>query len=137
MPNEISRNEPLSGNWPETDAPGVSQRAKELGESAADAARTASAKVQSAGTAAVESLTGAASTVRQKAADYLGASAPRVQEFAEATAGRLSTTADYLRHSDATRMRADVETVVKNHPGPAMLVAAAFGFLLGRALSRE
>jgi hypothetical protein len=27
--------------------------------------------------------------------------------------------------------------VVKNHPGPALLVAAMFGFLLGRALTRD
>ena len=31
----------------------------------------------------------------------------------------------------------DVETVVKNNPGPALLVAAAFGFLLGRAMARD
>ena len=32
---------------------------------------------------------------------------------------------------------ADVESLVKNNPGPALVVAAAFGFLLGRALSRD
>jgi hypothetical protein len=26
---------------------------------------------------------------------------------------------------------------VKNNPGPALLVAAAFGFVLGRALTRD
>jgi hypothetical protein len=34
-------------------------------------------------------------------------------------------------------MMADVETAVKNNPGPALLIAAAFGFLLGRALNRD
>ena len=32
---------------------------------------------------------------------------------------------------------ADVETVVKNNPGPALLVAAVCGFMLGRALTRD
>jgi len=32
---------------------------------------------------------------------------------------------------------ADVETMVKNNPGPALLIAATFGFVLGRALSRD
>jgi ElaB/YqjD/DUF883 family membrane-anchored ribosome-binding protein len=34
-------------------------------------------------------------------------------------------------------MASDVEAVVKNNPGPALLVATAFGFLLGRAMSRD
>ena len=29
----------------------------------------------------------------------------------------------------------DLETLVKNHPGPALLAAAFVGFLAGRALS--
>jgi ElaB/YqjD/DUF883 family membrane-anchored ribosome-binding protein len=32
-------------------------------------------------------------------------------------------------------MMGDVETLVKNNPGPALLVAAAIGFLVGRAFS--
>ena len=35
------------------------------------------------------------------------------------------------------RMMADVESFVKSNPGPALAVATAFGFLLGRALSRD
>jgi len=61
----------------------------------------------------------------------------RVKELASAAADRFSTTADYVRTHDAKRMMADVETVVKNNPGPALLVAAAFGFVLGRALTRD
>jgi ElaB/YqjD/DUF883 family membrane-anchored ribosome-binding protein len=61
----------------------------------------------------------------------------RVKELASAAADRLSTTADYMRTHDAKRMMADVETVAKNYPGPALLVAAAFGFVLGRALTRD
>jgi hypothetical protein len=61
----------------------------------------------------------------------------RVRDLANATADRLNTTADYMRTHDLNRMASDVEAVVKNNPGPALLVAAAFGFLLGRAMSRD
>ena len=60
-----------------------------------------------------------------------------MNEFASAAAERLSTTADYMRTHDAKRMVADVETVVKNNPGPALLAAAVFGFVVGRALTRD
>jgi hypothetical protein len=53
---------------------------------------------------------------------------PKVQEFANAAAERLSTTADYMRSHDAKRMLSDVERVVKNNPGPSLVIAAAFGF---------
>jgi ElaB/YqjD/DUF883 family membrane-anchored ribosome-binding protein len=136
MANEVW-NEPVGTGWPGNDTSEAARKARELGNSAADAARTASAKVQGAGASAVETLTDAAATARQKAGEYLGATAPRVQEFADAAAKRISATADYVRHSDADRIKGDVETLVKNHPGPAMIAAAAVGFLLGRALSRD
>ena len=60
-----------------------------------------------------------------------------VRNVARATADRLSTGADYVRSHDAKRMMADVESFVKSNPGPALAIAAAFGFLLGRALSRD
>ena len=103
--------------------------------SVADMARAAGTTAENTRVAAADKLAGAASAVRQRAEDIPGG--PRVQEFANAAADRLSSTADYLRTSDATRMKSDVETVVKNHPGPALLVAAMFGFLLGRALARD
>jgi ElaB/YqjD/DUF883 family membrane-anchored ribosome-binding protein len=84
---------------------------------------------------AADRLEGAASTVHERADELPGG--PRVKEFAHATADRLSATADYIRDHDARRMMADVETVVKNNPGPALLIAAAFGFVLGRALTRD
>ena len=62
---------------------------------------------------------------------------PKVQQFAHAAAERLSTTADYMRSHDAKRMLADVGNVVKNNPGPSLVIAAAFGFVIGRALTRD
>jgi ElaB/YqjD/DUF883 family membrane-anchored ribosome-binding protein len=78
---------------------------------------------------------GSESSFRDKAQEYLGGE--RVREFADAAADGVSATADYLRNTGATRMRADVEKLVKSNPGPAILVAATVGFLLGRTLNRH
>jgi ElaB/YqjD/DUF883 family membrane-anchored ribosome-binding protein len=82
-----------------------------------------------------EMASSAASAVRDRADQLPGG--PRVQQFANAAADRLSTTADYVRKHDAKHMLSDVERAVKNNPGPALVIAAAFGFVLGRALTRE
>jgi ElaB/YqjD/DUF883 family membrane-anchored ribosome-binding protein len=100
-----------------------------------DMARAAGAKVESSRIAAADGLEGAAATVRDRADEVPGG--PKVQELAHAAADRLSSTADYLRRSDAARMKSDVESLVKNNPGPALALAAVFGFLLGRALTRD
>jgi hypothetical protein len=113
----------------------VADATRDARTSVSDMARAAGARVESGRVAAADRLEGAASTVRQRADEVPGG--PRVQEFAHAAADRLSSTADYLRHNDAARMKSDVETIVKNNPGPALLVAGIFGFLLGRALTRD
>jgi ElaB/YqjD/DUF883 family membrane-anchored ribosome-binding protein len=100
-----------------------------------DVARTATKKVDEGRSMAADRLESAASTVHERADDLPGGQ--RVKEFANAAADRLSTTADYMRTHDAKRMMEDVETMVKNNPGPALLFAAAFGFMLGRALTRD
>jgi ElaB/YqjD/DUF883 family membrane-anchored ribosome-binding protein len=85
--------------------------------------------------AAADGLENVASTARDRADDLPGG--PRVQQFAHATADSLGTTADYVRSHEPAEMMRDIGTIVKSHPGPALVVAAAFGFLLGRALSRD
>lgn len=99
------------------------------------AARTAADAVDQGRTAAADRLAETASAVRDRSEALPGGQ--RVREFAHAAADRLSSTADYVRTHDLSRMGNDVEDVVRNHPGPALLVAAAFGFLLGRALARD
>lgn len=79
--------------------------------------------------------TGDEPTFREKAQEYLGGR--RVQEFADAAAEQVSEASDYLRNTDAQRMRADIERLVRSNPGPAILIAATFGFLLGRTLNRH
>ena len=96
---------------------------------------TASQTVDDARKTAAERLVSAASAVRDRADQLPGG--PKVQEFAHAAAERLSTTADYMRSHDAKRMLSDVERVVKNNPGPSLVIAAAFGFVIGRAFTRD
>ena len=97
----------------------LADRAAEAKDSMSDMAAAATKKVDE---------------VQERLGEFPGGQ--RVKELASAAADRVSTTADYVRTHDAKRMMADVETVVKNNPGPALLVAAAFGFVLGRSLTR-
>jgi ElaB/YqjD/DUF883 family membrane-anchored ribosome-binding protein len=113
----------------------VADRASEARDSMSDMARTATEAVDDGRSMAADRLDSAASTVPERTDDLPGG--PRAKEFAQAAADRLSTTADYMRTHDAKDIMADVETVVKNNPGPALLIAAAFGFMVGRALTRD
>lgn len=113
----------------------ATDREKEARDAMSDMARTAAEKVNEGREATAKGLDSAASTVRDRADQVPGG--PRVKEFAHGAADRLSTTADYIRSHDATRVMADLEGLVKNNPGTALVVAAAFGFVLARALSRD
>lgn len=113
----------------------IADRARDAKETVSDMATAASSKVEEGRATTAKGLDTAASAIHQRADELPGG--PRVTEFAHSAADRLSTTAEYMRTHDTRRMMADVETVVKNNPGPALMIAAAFGFLLGRALSRD
>ena len=113
----------------------LADRATEAKESMSDMAATATKKVDDGRSMVADRLDSAVSAVRERVGEIAGGQ--RVKELASAATDRLSTTADYMRTHDAKRMMADVETVVKNNPGPALLFAAAFGFVLGRALTRD
>jgi ElaB/YqjD/DUF883 family membrane-anchored ribosome-binding protein len=110
-------------------------RAGDLKESMSDMARTASQTVDDGRKIAAERLGSAASAVRDRADQLPGG--PKVQQFAHTAADGLNTTADYVRSHDAKHMLSDVKRVVKNNPGPSLVIAAAFGFMLGRALTRD
>lgn len=113
----------------------VMNQAGRARQAVSQAARTAADALDHGRTATADRLAETASTVRERSEALPGG--PRVREFAHAAADRLSSTANYMRTHDLSRMGDDVESVVRNHPGPALLVAAAFGFLLGRALARD
>lgn len=69
--------------------------------------------------------------------DAARAATEAVDEARQKISERLSATTDYVRNFDGKRMLANVERVVKDNPGPSLVIAAAFGFVIGRALTRE
>jgi ElaB/YqjD/DUF883 family membrane-anchored ribosome-binding protein len=110
---------------------------KSTGDKIADTASQLKSKVNDFGRAAVDKIddtrTAAASGL-DSTASALHQSGAKMNDLAHNTADKLSSTADYLRTHDTRRMMADVESLVKNNPGPSLIAAAAIGFLVGRAL---
>ena len=57
-----------------------------------------------------------------------------ISNLAHEAAGKLKTTARYIRRRDVNGMLKDLGNGVKNNPGPALVAAAAVGFFVGRAV---
>jgi ElaB/YqjD/DUF883 family membrane-anchored ribosome-binding protein len=123
------------GSIPERVGDSLSARANQVTEKVSDVAKSAADTIDARRSTAADSLQTAASTLHDKADSLPGGET--VKEFAHAAADRLTTTADYVRQHDVNRMMSDVETLVKNNPGPSLLAAAVFGFFVGRALSHD
>ena len=114
---------------PNADSLGVSKgKAAEMGQKVADTID------QNRG-AAASGMESAASALREKADTLPGGE--KVANAAHATANAVGVAADYVRQNDLKAMMADVQQLVKNNPGPALLTAAALGFLIARTLSRD
>jgi ElaB/YqjD/DUF883 family membrane-anchored ribosome-binding protein len=114
---------------------GAADHVREAKDATLDAAYAAAKRIDEARPVVAERLGTAASTFEERAEGIPGGQ--KVKEFAQAAADRLSTTADYVRSHDARRMITDVTTVVRNNPGPALLIAALVGFIVGRAVVRD
>jgi ElaB/YqjD/DUF883 family membrane-anchored ribosome-binding protein len=99
----------------------------------ADTATQVKDKVDANRNVAAQGLEQAASTIRDKADSLPGGET--VTDLAHTAADKLTATAGYVRETDVNTMMSDVETLVKNNPGPALLAAAVVGFLVGRAFS--
>ena len=135
MPNKTTQgSNPMAADVG-TAARDITERARNAAARVTDAAGDTAAAIDERRSTAADGLDTAASALYDRADDLPGGET--VRNVARATADRLSTGADYVRSHDAKRMMADVESFVKSNPGPALAVAAAFGFLLGRALSRD
>jgi ElaB/YqjD/DUF883 family membrane-anchored ribosome-binding protein len=111
----------------------VSDAAAQVKEKVSDLGRTAADKINENRGAAASGLEKAASAVHEKAANLPGGE--KVAEVAHSTADKLTSTAEYVRDHDVNSMMADVERLVKNSPGPALLIAGVIGFLVGRAFT--
>jgi ElaB/YqjD/DUF883 family membrane-anchored ribosome-binding protein len=103
-------------------------KASGLGQAAAD-------KLNENRGAAAGGLDSAASALHGKADSLPGGET--VANAAHTAANALGSTADYIRENDLKAMMEDVQKLVKNNPGPALLTAAVLGFLIARTFSRD
>jgi ElaB/YqjD/DUF883 family membrane-anchored ribosome-binding protein len=124
----------------------LTDTAQGLKDKVSDAASAAKQQVSEAGTQAVdrideqrgptaEALETAAMKIHEKAEDLPGGET--VKSAAHSAAERLQSTAGYIREHDVRAMLSDVEDVVRRNPGPSLLIAAAIGFLIGRAFRED
>jgi ElaB/YqjD/DUF883 family membrane-anchored ribosome-binding protein len=114
---------------PNADSLGVPKgKGAEMGQKVAD-------KIDENRWAAASGLESAASALREKADTLPGGE--KVANAAHSTADAVGVAADYVRENDLKAMMADVQKLVKNNPGVALLTAAALGFLIARTFSRD
>ena len=139
MPSKNPADEQTMADKAQAFGQDVADRAADARDSIVDMTRSGIEKgaeaLEEGRSTTADRLDSVASSVRDRAGNLPGGE--KVRAFAQGAADRLNTGADYIRSHDVDRMKADLESLVKNNPGPALLVAAAFGFLLGRALSRD
>lgn len=109
----------------------ITEAATTAKDKVSDAGRQAVGKVDEKRGPAADALDSAASTLHEKAEDLPGGET--VRNVAHSAAEKLESTAGYIREHDVRAMFSDVEDIVKRNPGPSLLIAAAIGFLVGRA----
>jgi len=109
----------------------ATQVASDVKDKASDIAGQAADKADAATTTAGSKIQDAAQLLRDKApAD--GA----IGQAATATADTLDRAGSYLQQQDLSGMRADIESIVRQHPTESLLVAFGVGFLLARSTRR-
>ena len=135
MPDKTTQGSDAIASDVRTAARDMTEGARTAATSVKDAARDAVATIDESRSTAADGLAAAASALGDRAAELPGGET--VRNAAQGTADRLGGAAEYVRTHDARRMVGDVESFVKSNPGPALAVAAAFGFFVGRALSRD
>ena len=117
---------------------GTAETGGELGsqvkEQAADLGRAAAEKVDTRRGAAADKIESAAQSIHARA-EALPGVGQRAAGIAHGAADKLNATADYIREHDLKSMGEDVKRIAKNNPVPALLTAAALGFLLAKAFS--
>jgi ElaB/YqjD/DUF883 family membrane-anchored ribosome-binding protein len=111
----------------------VSGATSQAKEKASEFGRTAVQKMDQGRQSAAGALQNTASSLRHR----VEAGGSKLSNAANATANKLESTANYMRDHDMRAMMGDVEGAIRRNPGPALLCAAAFGFLLGTALRRD
>ena len=113
----------------------VSDAATTAKQKVSDAGRQATEKIDEQRGPAADALESAASTIHERAEALPGGET--VKSVAHSAAEKLESTAGYIREHDVRAMLTDVEDIVKRNPGPSLLIAAAVGFLIGRAFRED
>ena len=104
-------------------------RAGTLKSKVQDVGARAAQRADQARVGAAAGLESVASTLHEKS--------ERVASAGHSTANAVAYGAEYLRDNDVQTMMSDLMEVIRRNPGPSLLGAAALGFILGRALSRD
>lgn len=81
---------------------------------------------------ATESLDDAADV----ASEAIDATRERLGNAGRRASRAASDSADYFRKNGPRGVARDVEDVIRKHPGMALMVCAAVGFLIGRSLKK-
>ena len=111
----------------------ISDSATQLKDKASELGRKATDVIDENIASAATGLDKAAATLHGRAENLPGID--KVSGLAHSAADKLSATAGYFREHDVDRIKEDLKMLVKNNPGPSLLVAAIVGFLVGRAFS--
>ena len=82
--------------------------------------------------AAAQVLTQAASAIRDDATNMSGG----VTSAANSAADQMEATATYIRRRTIGQMTGDLTRFIKRHPASAVMIAAAVGVVLGRAMGQ-
>jgi ElaB/YqjD/DUF883 family membrane-anchored ribosome-binding protein len=125
----MAKTDTMNEAWQET-SNRVAEYAGEAKDKATELGRNAEEKVNQKREAAANVLQNTAGSLRDRA----HSSGEAISSFGDKTADKLQHTAEYLREHDVRGMVGDLEGVVRRNPGPSLIAAAAFGFLLGAAM---
>ncbi len=118
----------------------ASDVANTVKERASDAANTVKDRASEWGRSAVNAIDRGMDTAADKlhnTASSLrnaGSGDSRVGTMANRAADGIEGAANYFRDHDVSDIVGDIEGAVRRNPGPSLLIAAAFGFLLGSAV---
>ena len=110
----------------------LSDTVAQVKDKVSDLGRTASHKIDENRDTAATGIKNAATALHENADKLPGGE--NVNALAHAAAEKLNTTANYVRAHHVNQMMADLRQLVKNNPGPALLGAAAIGFMVGRSV---
>ncbi|MDP9064862.1 MAG: hypothetical protein M3O06_03230 [Pseudomonadota bacterium] len=135
MPTENNFGNPGAGSGGSTLSNTLSDASSQLKNKAAQLGQSATDKANEGRHAAAGGLASAAASLHDSADGLPGGE--RVSGLAHSAADKMSSAADYIKSHDVDAVMEDLQTLVKNNPVPAMLTAAAVGFLLGRLFSNN